>query len=486
MAELDTTVLYICQYYAPSTAAAGLRAERFVNALVRSGIRVIVVTQGQTPSVEERCPNLVVVRINSSGRLPGDIPEESRRRWPAWRMLPGPDPTPRYAIGTYQASQWAVDRYQPQAIIASGPPFSLMAVASEVSRQSGRPLILEFRDAWYSAMPWPYRSSLRKTLARYWERRCVRQASKIITVTTACRNILAQTYGDEIAGRIETIRHGFEDTHALGSLNESEQKNLNSIFEKIYSAPRSNPGEQTFTLAYTGQLRGIDVVNMGRGRRMIQRLDHLARHVALGATFCENLILEWMSPDRLIAALGVLAKKSPDFRRDLRLVFVGQQFDPIDKWSRQANLADNVFQLGRLSPGQTRRVLLRADLLILTLYGIKNNDYHWCVPSKVYDYLSTGKPILNLTPPGEANDMVNRAGVAYNAGPDDIAEIAGVIEKLYQQHRGGGISVQPDWDFIRRFQIAAQQEKFVALIRNAAHHKKSLLISSEGAKPCVA
>jgi hypothetical protein len=486
MAELDTTVLYVCQYYAPSTAAAGLRAERFVNALVRRGVRVIVVTQGQAHSIEEHNPNLVVVRIDSSGRLPSNILDESRRHWPAWRMLPGPDPTPRYAIGTYQASLWAVDRYQPQAIIASGPPFSLMAVASEISRQSECPLILEFRDAWYSAMPWPYRNSLRKTLARYWERRCVRQASKIITVTATCRNILVRTYGDNIADRIETIRHGFEETNAMGSPNESEQKNLNSIFEQIYSSRRSNSGERTFTLAYTGQLRGIDVANMGRGRRIIQRLDHLARHVALGATFCEKLVLEWMSPDRLIAALGLLAEKSPDFRRNLRLIFVGQRFDSIDDWSRQANLDGNVFQLGRLSPAQTRRILLRADLLILTLYGIKNNDYHWCVPSKVYDYLSTGKPILNLTPPGEANDMVNRARVAYNADPDNIAGIAGVIDELYQQHRRSGITVQPDWDFIRRFQIAAQQEKFVTLVRNTAHSKYSLSISSEGSKPCVA
>jgi len=109
-----------------------------------------------------------------------------------------------------------------------------------------------------------------------------------------------------------------------------------------------------------------------------------------------------------------------------------------------------------------------ADVLVLMLYGIKNNDYHWCVPSKVYDYLSTGKPILNLTPAGEVKDMVNRAGVAYNARPGDAEEIAGVIEGLYQQHRAGGIAVRPDWEYIRQFEIARQQEKFIQVVLETA------------------
>lgn len=474
MALLDTTIVYISRYYAPSRAAAGLRAERSVKALIQAGVRVLVLTEGPRAGVERPDANLTVVRMGPAGQLPAEVSTERHRPWPGWRILPGPDPAVRFAAGVYQAGQWALEHYPSLAIVVSGPPFSLMAVGCQLSRARGVPLILEFRDAWYTGMFWPYRNGLRRRMARTWERECVRQASRIITVTAACRQILAEAYGEETAGRIEVIRHGYEPS-STWNFAEAKQNDRDVLLEKTGFGRPSSPEGKRFILAYTGQLRGIDVADMGRGRRILQQADHLARRITCGARFCENLIMEWMSPDRLIAGLGRLAEKSPDFRRDLRLIFCGQPYEQIDRWTQRANLGGKVFQLGCLPAGQAREILLGADVLILMLYGIKNSEYHWCVPSKVYDYLSTGKPILNLAPAGEVNDIVNRAGVAYNARPDDTEEIAGVIEGLYQQHRAGGIAVRPDWEYIRQFEIARQQEKFIQVVLETAHQETAAL-----------
>jgi len=443
------TVLYLTKYFQPGTTAAGIRAENFTAALAEADWRVIVVTTGKVPAMEEYSPQMLVYRISDRGEIPAQLAESRWPRRPWWKILPGPDPHSRLCRATFAACQTLVQKYPCPIVFASGPPFSLLTVAGEIARTHRLPLVVELRDAWYSAMPWPYSNFLQRCSARKGEKLTIEAADRIITVTDEYQRILAEKYGPGIADKITTIRHGFNNRPGIRRPNEP------SITTGV------DPANRTFTIAYIGQLRGIDITAQGAIEKTFRRIRQIGQKFLLGANFCENLRLDYMSPHYLMAAISLAAQESPAFASAVRLVFVGQSYPQIDRWAGKLQLENNVSQLGPLPPAQAQRIAQQADLLVITLYGIKNCDYHWCVPSKIYMYMATGKPILSLQPPGESTELVRRSGLGFFAPPDDVDAIARQLLALWEQHGNKGISVNPEGKFIEQFELASQQQRFL-------------------------
>jgi len=452
MASVPVRVVYISRCWLPSHAAAGIRADRFITALLADGMSVSVITSSPQPALDLKSPSLVVARLGYDGRLPTEMHHSGAARWPCFRALPGPDPDSRFCRGVFRVSQWLIERYGADLICVSGPPFSLMSVANVAGRRRRLPVILDFRDAWYTGMPWPYSSGLRRVLAGQWERRCVHAAAKVITATDTLGRILAAEY-PSAGGKIQTIRHGFERVPPANGGPTGPG-----------GAPV--PAAKPFTIVHTGQLRGTDGEQQGRLGRLIARAGRGARKVLLGARFCERLDLERMSGRSLLAGIQRAATMEPELLQRVRIIFAGQRSERVDSWAAQMGLGARVEQTGPVWPQEAQRLADNAALLVLMLYGIKDCDYHWCVPSKTYSYLATGRPILSLVPPGEARDLVLRAGTGLIAESEDPAAIAEVILRVFADWRAGRMTVRPQWRFIEQFTAARQQEVFVETVRD--------------------
>ena len=452
MAGSGPTVLYVTRHYLSTSAAAGMRAERFVGGLLRAGVKVIVVTIGARVGLEEISPNHIVCTITEAGDLPTVMAGDKLRRWPWWELLPGPAPDSRCAKAIYRAGQWLIDRYEPSVIFATALPFGYLVIGHRLAQQGGQSLILELRDAWFTGSQWPYGSVWQRRRARRWEQRCVADADHIVAETEEQKQILERQYDLDGSGKVVTIRHGF-DRAALGA------------------SPGGATEEQGLTIAYTGQLRGINIVAEGWWDRGLRWGGPLLKRVFLGANFCERLRLDWMSPHYLMEALAEVLRERPGWAKRVRLVFVGEKFDEVDRWAQEMGLGDNVRQLGVAPLAEAQQVARNADVLVLTLYGIKGLDYHWCVPGKTYTYLGCGKAILALLPPGEADDLVKRSGSGFGARPDDVAGIRDQLVRLIEQHESGGINIKPDWDFINQFEIGHAQKQFVDMIRGVVEQR---------------
>ncbi len=463
------TVLYLTRHYMPSSNAAGIRAGRFVDALSQSGHKVIVATVGEKACLKKPSKDMSkgasepwVCRVSGRGELPAELrSERTLPSWPWWKPLPGPDPDPKCSRGLFQACHSLVQRHKPDMIYVTSPPFPLLAVAHEVADICKLTLIVEMCDAWYSGMYWPYRSARRRRLAREWEARCLSGADVIVTVTQAHKKILQDNYPADVAGKIVNIPHSFDS-----SLLEGKQP---------YSNTERQGGSQlckkNFTIAYVGQVRGIDVTTESFGQRTLRGLSRWVRRILLRANFSEKLRLDWMSPIHLLRAMAQLAERDAEFRERVRLVFVGRKYNEIDILARQMNLSTNVRQYGPQSPVGAQKFVSQADLLVVNLYGIVGMDYHWCVPCKLYTYMGTQKPILALLPPGEARDLVLRAGTGFVAEPDNVDAIAGVLESLFRQHQAGKIAVKSDRDFIRQFDLQHQQTRFVQVVESVSERE---------------
>ncbi|MBN1766819.1 MAG: glycosyltransferase [Sedimentisphaerales bacterium] len=444
-------ILYICRYYQPLTSAAAIRAHRFVEGLVQSEIPVIVLTVGDKAHIQTISSLLTVCQVSARGELPPDISTRNLSGWPWWQVLPGPGSESKVARAMAGVCPWLIKEFDPALILVTAPPFSLSAVGCELAHKYSLPVVQEFRDAWFTGMPWPYSHVLQRRSGRFWEKQCVLRADKVITVTDTYRKLLMERYGQSLDTKIVTIRHGYDQ--------DSQEELPLSVRQAIQGGV-----DKPFVMAYIGQLRGVDMVDPGFVKKCMSFMNHGLRRVFLGANFCENLQLEWMSGYNIIRAVADNSKDNAEFARRARLIFAGQKYAQIDHWAGQLGLENNVVQLGPLPAEQARQVAQEADLLILSLYGIKDCSYHWCVPSKIYAYLATGKPILGLLPPGEAADIATAAGTGIIVPPDGIPAITEQIKDIFFRHTAGSLNIRPDWKFIQQFELARQQQKFTQLI----------------------
>jgi len=414
-----------------------------VDALLEAGLRVIVLTVERRAEVEKISEDLTICTVSEDGQIPSELEASSLSRWRWWETIPGPDAASRTFRAVYRAAHGLIGQYKPSVVFASAPPFPSLLAGHHLAQRYGLPMILEFRDAWFTGMPWPYKNRRQRHGARHWERRCVQKADKIITVTDAYRRILIDTYGAEVEKKTFTIRHGYD-----ASIDDDEQ-----ILPPI---PGLAEDEDSFLITHTGQFQGFDVIERHPWRKIGQSL----LRVLLGARSCSQLRLEWQCPYNLMAAVAQAAKENPEFQRNYRLVFAGQKFEQIETWARQMNL-EHVYQSGPVSPEQARNLMRNSDLLVLLLYGIKNCAYHWCVPSKIYSYLSTGKPVLALMPAGEARDLLEQAGTGLTAAPDDVSGIARQLLTVFGEYQSGQSDRKPNWEFIKPFELKFQQQQFV-------------------------
>lgn len=76
-----------------------------------------------------------------------------------------------------------------------------------------------------------------------------------------------------------------------------------------------------------------------------------------------------------------------------------------------------------------------ADLLFLT------TDEPSTIPSRTYEYLAAGRPILAAVPEGDTSDLLEHAGTAHVCGSADVTGIAGAIEaELKRWESGAGVA----------------------------------------------
>ncbi len=426
--------------------------------------------------------------------------------------LPGPDRDDEFCKAVFELAHrimnvgvMGFDAFKPDVIYVSAPPFSLLTVGEQLAEYYNIPLVIELRDAWYTGMPWPYKNRIQRKWAAYWEEKCIRQAAIVVVATNGIGDVLRKRYCTEVEDKVVTVRHGFTDitkrgipirtdnrssrnrNHSESGSNNNDNKHVEVNTDSgigITHAPLSNICNRQFIIAYTGQLRGIGEGKTRNGwcskcgnllKRGAGSVSRYTRRVLLGASFCEGLRLDWMSPYYLFAALRELKMQVAGFGNDLQVIFAGQRFAQLDNMAADMGLSDNVNQYGYLPVNEVAELVRNADVLMLSLYGIRGNNYHWCVPSKVYMYLAAGKPILTLAPEGELRDIVVKAGVGLAACPDDIHAICERVKTLYSLWQEGRLSeaVQPDWEFINEFKLARQVDILCNNLRKLIHDEYS-------------
>jgi glycosyltransferase involved in cell wall biosynthesis len=229
----------------PPGAQTVLRALQFARYLPEFGWTPVVLTArqnaGSSPSASSAPEGVAVFR---TGRLP--TPSMLARRWrargPVTPATEGPRPpatpsegfiaraarqwllwfdTPDAFVGWLPPSLWRGLRLarslRPAAVLATGPPFSVVLAGAIVARATGLPFVADFRDAWTLDPADPIgtmggefvtrRSRLRTRVLRALERWCLSSADVVLLTSTATGTLYREAY-PEHAERMHVIYNG--------------------------------------------------------------------------------------------------------------------------------------------------------------------------------------------------------------------------------------------------------------------------------------
>jgi hypothetical protein len=243
-------------------------------------------------------------------------------------------------------------------IVSSSPPVSSHITASILSRLTGRPHIVDFRDLWTQNHNYDLRNypGYVKRYDRFWEKMVLRKARWIVTASPGYSSQMESHLNGVLKGKVSTITNGFDYSEI----------NLDTEF------PRSEGKQLKFL--YTGSLYGY---------------------------FNPIFFLESLA--------GWIKKYNIDVER-IKVDFFGNADYDYNDWARSQGLGKAVRFHG-FRPQSELRVYFQETDYVLLLLGFRQ-EYKNVIPAKLFEYLASGAKILALTPDGIAAQLIRK----YNAG----------------------------------------------------------------------
>ena len=290
-----------------------------------------------------------------------------------------------------------------QVIFSSAPPYTTHLIGRRLKQISGLPWVADFRDSWIgwlSTPPW--RPAPARALERRMEAAVLRQADRLLTVSTGVREDLLSRHPESSDDRWRLLPNGFDAADFAG----------------IQPLARSSG----FTLIYTGSMYG------NRNPRFLLRaLEELA---ARGNPQIERLQVQ------------LIGRVDGAILRDIAASPVHHLFTHVPYVTHRESLAR----------------LLAADAALLLIDAAPAN--RGIVTGKIFEYIGAGLPILALAPEGDAARLIREHQLGLSVPPEDVTAIAAALCQLLE----GRISRRAaDHSAARLFERREQTRQLAAL-----------------------
>ncbi|KAA3614832.1 MAG: glycosyltransferase [Calditrichaeota bacterium] len=266
-----------------------------------------------------------------------------------------------------------IDSKKIDLILISSPPYSLVMLASELTREQSIPVVLDMRDPWTTN---PY-----KIYPSSWH---FKQDSKIETEN------------------IKQIKYGI-----------SAYKSLLGFYEESVEDFKTNNWQYI--------PNGYDEEDF---KSLIpQKFEDNKFHIAFSGTFYSHI----NKPMFLLK--GIAAVEKP-LRDKICFHHIGDSAINLKKIARRYGLENNIIEWGYQDHNSCLNILAGMDALCFILDSSnKNSDK--TIGGKVYEYLRLEKPILALTPlKGESATIINETNAGIVIKPTDHKQIAKTVTSM--------------------------------------------------------
>lgn len=373
-------VLFLAYLFPPIANSGTRRSLAFVNNLPDCGWEPLVL--GLEPDGASSVEPEMLAELRPGTRVER-VPLRSRvlaRRWAGWlpgglrdRVVEGlawrlrarenlPDKAAGWLKPVVEHAMQLHRREGYDVIYASGWPWTAFLAAREVSRRTGKPYVLDYRDQWTPSgdMAWEHVTPQQRRENPALERLAAKDAAAVITVTRTLVKSVGRDCGRD---DLHLITNGFEPADFAGDIEP--------------------PADGLLRIAYTGVWRP------GYGLQ------------------------------DLYAAIALLRSEGrPELTR-LRVQAAGFQPGP----AAEAGVTEWVSELGPVPHGQAVMLMKQADLLYLP---VPSGYYATAsLPGKLFEYLACGRAILAVVPEAsEVAQVLNETGGGLRIEPGDVAGLA--------------------------------------------------------------
>ncbi len=300
-----------------------------------------------------------------------------------------------------------VRRRKLSAIISTAPPYTSHIAGALISRLTGVPLVLDYRDAW-SQNPFKHPpTALHQALGLALERWCGHHARAIAGVTEPMVHDLQTLLGDKPLYR--HIPNGYDEADFAGQ--------------------PPPPPDGPLRIVYAGTFYGT------------------------------------RQPDAMFRALQELAAEGFITPGDLQVILLGDH-PPTVQAKADPSIVGFLQWLGPQNHARAVQEMAVAHINWLVIGSGVGAET--TATGKLYEYLRAPGLILAQVPPGVAADIIHEhdAGVVVN--PDDVAGTKVALLQMLELHRSGKLLHSRAGDITRysREKIAGQMARLVLLIKN--------------------
>lgn len=269
---------------------------------------------------------------------------------------------------------------------------------------TGLPLVVDYHDPWTTSVYSERKGGIRKKLAEYLERQVLLKAD---AVTAGKENIISgiiRKFSQVDPGKCRTIFSGFDPDDYKGIIRKKGRR---------------------FTITYTGKLS-------------------------------EKF---YYSPESFLHALSELIHEGRVPREDVRAVFVGSVSPGYrgryERLIRKLDLEKVVMNTGTVDHRACAEYQMNSDLLLYIIEALENRtlseEFAGVLPSKLYEYMYTGNPILAVVPRGFESELIGKTKTGRVAEPNNVESVKTVLLKYYLEYKNETLNEVPDQAEVQKF-----------------------------------
>lgn len=370
---LSDRVLLLSHCFPPTALPESLLSAKRMGSL--PGFEVDVVCPDWRPgvAVDHSLDAYVVDRFGRVTRV-GRSPVWRLVRFGRFAPLVRPPDVYRLLNGpTRRAAARALRSRQYGAIVTWSQMHSIHLVGRSLRRRFGVPWLAHFSDPWVDN-PFVEPTALERRLHERLERSVVEAADRLLFTSDETVELVMEKYPRQWRRKVHVLPHAFDPS--------------------LYPPVRAAVPRERLMFRYLGAFYGP------------------------------------RSPQPLVAALELIGRDDPDLLHRLRVEIVGRVEE---RMLDGTSLGDSLTVRPHVDYVRSLELMTGADGLLVVDAPADASPF---LPSKLVDYVGSGRPIAALTPEGPAARLVRRLGGPV-AHPSDTPGAAGALRRLVELADGG-------------------------------------------------
>jgi glycosyltransferase involved in cell wall biosynthesis len=167
------------------------------------------------------------------------------------------------------------------------------------------------------------------------------------------------------------------------------------------------------------------------------------------------------NPNNFVKALEIIYEEDPNFFKDIVFRFVGRWIGNAEWKIEGTKLPVGLIEVSPpVSYLKSLAEMNSSDILLILDAPFSNSVFF---PSKLVDYIGSGKPIMAITPNGSCLDILSKVG-GEHASPESVESITLGIRNLINKLRDGTLKL-PEKSYREKFSNKLISRKFEILFK---------------------